>query len=114
MRNIIISSLFVVSSILGIANTASAETLVRAAVDRNGTVYQVDLDGRSEYYTDAGWRHVRFWLSTQGDARKHSAVASCAPYDVQSEYYGWDWKPEGGGYPEGTIAGNIARIACNN
>jgi hypothetical protein len=114
MRHIVISSLFVASTVLGIASTASAENLVTAAVDDSGTVYQVDLDSRSEYESTSGWRHVKFWLSTKGDPKKHSAIASCSPYDIQSEYYEWDWLPNGGGYPEGTIVGNIARVACNN
>lgn len=111
---IVISSLLVTSSILGIVRTASAENLVTAAIDRSsGLVYQVDLDGRSEYHTKSGWRHVEFWLSTKGDPKKHSAIAACEPYDLKSTYYGWDWLSGGGGYPQGTIAGNIARVACN-
>jgi hypothetical protein len=62
MKYILLNCLFVVSSILGIAGTASAERLVTAAVDENGRVYQVDLDERSESETDSGWRHVTFWL----------------------------------------------------
>lgn len=113
IKHILISSLCIASSVLGIANTASAENLVTAIVDNNGVAYQVDLDERSEYYTESGWRHVRFWLSTKEDPEKHLAVASCAPYDVQSEFYEWDWDPTYRGYPEGTVAGNIARVACN-
>ncbi|MBE9213034.1 hypothetical protein IQ247_10170 [Plectonema cf. radiosum LEGE 06105] len=114
MKYVILNSFIVASSILGIAHTVSAESLVNAVTDPNGTVYQVDLDNRSEYYTDSGWRHVKFWLSTKGDVKKHSAIASCSPYDIKSEYYEFDWRPNGGGYPEGTVAGNIARVACNN
>lgn len=84
MKYLIINSLLVASSILGIAGTASAERLVTAVTDTNGTAYQVDLDNRSEYQTDSGWRHVDFWLSTVGDVKKHPATASCAPYQVQS------------------------------
>lgn len=114
MKCIIASSLLVASSILGISQTASAERIVTAAVaDSTGIVYQVDLDNRSEYYTEAGWRHVVFWLSTQGDVKKHPATASCSPYQVKADYYGFNWLPNGGGYPEGTVAGNIARVACN-
>ncbi len=114
IKHHVITSLFVASSILGIASTASAENLVTVAVNESeGIVYQIDLDNRSEYKTNSGWRHVKFWLSTKGDPRKHEAIAACAPYDLKSPYYGWDWLPNGGGYPEGTIAGNIARAACN-
>lgn len=113
-KHIVISSLLVASSILGVARTASAENLVTAAVDTSrGLVYQVDLDNRSESQTDTGWRHVKFWISTKGDPKKHPAIAACAPYDLKAPYYGWDWLPNGGGYPTGTIAGNIARVACN-
>jgi hypothetical protein len=115
LKHIAISSLFVASSIMTVVHKAHAENLVTGAVDEsNGVVYQVDLDDRSEYETGSGWRHVRFWLATKGDPKKHRSVASCAPYDVKSEYYGWNWRPNGGGYPEGTIAGNIARVACND
>lgn len=114
IKHTVIGSLLVTSSILGIVGTAKAEDLVTAAVDSQGTVYQVDLDDRSEYVTDSGWRHVRFWLSTKGDPKKHPAIAACNPYDVEAPYYGWDWLPNGGGYAEGTIAGNIARVACND
>ncbi|NJN10563.1 MAG: hypothetical protein HC836_30085 [Richelia sp. RM2_1_2] len=79
MKNVILNSLIVASSILGIAHTVSAESLVNAVIDPNGTVYQVDLDNRSEYYTDSGWRHVKFWLSTKGDVKKHSAIALVLP-----------------------------------
>ena len=113
-KSIVISSLLVASSILGIARTASAENLVTAAVDSSrGAIYQVDLDSRSFYVSEAGWRHVKFYLSTVGDPKKHSAIAACQPYDLKSPYYGWDWLPNGGGYPQGTVVGDIARIACN-
>ncbi|BAY64691.1 hypothetical protein NIES22_47910 [Calothrix brevissima NIES-22] len=113
MKYILINFCLIISSILGIAGQASAERLVTAAVDSDGRVYQVDLDERSEYETDSGWRHVTFWLSTKGDIKKHSAIASCSPYDVKSEYYDFEWLSSGGGYPEGTVAGDIARVACN-
>lgn len=88
-KHIVISSLLVTSSILGIVPQASAENLVTAAIDGStGLVYQVDLDNRTEYQTKSGWRHVRFWLSTKGDPKKHQAIAACAPYDLKSTYYG--------------------------
>lgn len=115
LKHIAVSSLFIASSIVVVVRNAYAENLIPAAVDESrGLVYQVDLDDRSEYETTSGWRHVKFWLTTKGDPKKHQSVASCAPYDLKSEYYGWDWLPNGGGYPEGTIAGSIARVACNN
>jgi hypothetical protein len=113
MKYIILNSLLVASSILGIADTASAERLVTAITTTSGRVYQVDLDDRSEYYTKSGWRHVKFWLSTKGDIKKHRAIASCAPYDIKSDYYDFDWRPNGGGYAKGTVAGDVARVACN-
>lgn len=115
IKHIVISSLLVASSILAVARTASAENIVTAAVDTSrGLVYQVDLDNRSEYKTPSGWRHVEFWISTKGDPKKHSAIAACEPYDLKVPYYGWDWLPNGGGYTAETIAGAIARVACNN
>ncbi|MEH2170594.1 MAG: hypothetical protein V7K41_28885 [Nostoc sp.] len=114
MRHVFLNSLFVLSSILGITFRASAEQLVTAAIDTdNEIIYQVDLDNRSEYQTDSGWRHVIFYLSTKGDARKHPSIAACSPYDIKSEYYGFNWESNGGGFPKGTIAGNIARVACD-
>lgn len=89
-----------------------AQHLVDAARS-DGVIYEIDLDNRSEYTTDAGWRHVKFYLSTKGDTKMHPAIASCSPYDVNSPYYDWDWKSNGGGYPEGTVAGDIARAAYN-
>jgi len=112
MKYVFLNCLLVASSILGIAGTASAERLVPVATE-NGRVYQVDLDDRREAKTDAGWRHVYFWLSTKGDVNKYPAIASCSPYDLKSDYYGFDWLPNGGGYPEGTVAGTIARVACD-
>lgn len=114
LKYVVVSSLLAMSSILATTSNAYAERMVTAAVDESsGFIYRVDLDERSEYETDAGWRHVRFWLNTKGDPYKHSAIASCTPYDVKSEYYGWDWRPKGGGYSAGTLAGDIARVACN-
>lgn len=31
-----------------------------------------------------------------------------------SDYYRFNWLPNAGGYPEGTVAGDIARVACGN
>jgi len=114
MKPFVISSLFIASSIFGLVSTASAESLVVATVSNSGEVYEVDLDNRIFYNTDAGWRHVKFWLSTKGDPEKYPAVASCAPYQIYAPHYGWDWLPSGGGYPEGTVGGEIARVACND
>ncbi len=114
MKSVVLNCLFVMTSVLGIAGQASAERLVTAAISTDGIVYQVDLDNRSEYKTKAGWRHVNFWLSTKGDIKKHSAIAACSPYDVQAEYYNFDWHPNNSGYPEGTVAGDIARVACDH
>ncbi len=112
MKYVLLNCLLVASSILGIAGTASAEKLVPVST-KDGTVYQVDLDNRREYKTNSGWRHVEFWLTTQGDPKKHPATASCSPYDLKADYYNIDWLPSGGGYPEGTVIGTIARIACD-
>lgn len=92
---------------------ASAESFRTVKAD-DGTVYQIDMDARTEYMTDAGWRHVQFWLSTRGDANKHRSTASCQPYQIQSKFYGFDWLPNGGGYASGTVGGEIARAACGD
>jgi hypothetical protein len=114
LKSLILNSLLIASSILGIANAASAERLKTVIDETSGTVYEVDLDGRTEYTSDVGWRHVEFWLSTRGDTKKHHSIASCAPYQVKSEYYNFDWLPNGGGYPKGSVGGEIARLACDN
>jgi hypothetical protein len=111
MKSLILNSLLITASIFGFASTASAESLVSVTSD-SGTVYLIDLDNRTEYTTDAGWRHVRFWLTTKGEGKKYWSVASCQPYQIKSEHYNFDWLPDGGGYPEGTVGGEISRAAC--
>jgi hypothetical protein len=105
-------ALSIATAILAIPNIATAESIATVRAD-NGIVYQVDLDDRLEDFTDAGWRHVSFWLSTTGDAKKYRAIASCNPYQVKSDAYDMDWLTNGGGYPAGTVAGEIARLACD-
>jgi hypothetical protein len=113
MKSVILNSLLVAASVLGIASTASAESFRTVKAD-DGTLYQIDMDGRTEYTTDAGWRHVQFWLSTKGDPNKHRSTVSCQPYQIKSEFYNFDWLPNGGGYPAGSVGGEIARAACGN
>jgi hypothetical protein len=114
LTTLILNSVFITSSIVGIASTASAEYLKSVISEADGTVYQIDLESRSEYTTDAGWKHVEFWLSTKGDVNKYRSTASCSPYQIKSDRYNFDWLPSGGGYPEGSVGGEIARIACGN
>jgi hypothetical protein len=111
MKSFILNSLFIATSILGIATTASAENYTTVRTD-DGTIYMIDLDDRSEYTSNTGWRHVEFWLTTKGDTRTHRSTASCRPYQVESSFYNLHWLPNGGGYAEGTLAGEIARAAC--
>jgi hypothetical protein len=110
-KSYLFGSLSIATAVLGLPNIAAAENIYAVRAD-NGVVYQVDLDDRLEDTTDAGWRHVYFWLSTTGDAKKYRAIASCNPYQVKSDAYDMDWLPNGGGYPPGTVAGEIARLAC--
>jgi hypothetical protein len=112
-KSCLFDSLVIIAAIVSIPSIAAAESIATVRAD-NGIVYQVDLDDRLETTTDDGWRHVAFWLSTEADAKKYRAIASCNPYQVKSDVYDMDWLPNGGGYPEGTVAGNIARIACEN
>ena len=70
MKSSILNYLSIACIVLGTAGTASAESFRTVNAD-DGTVYQIDLDTRSEYTTDSGWRHVQFWLSTAGDPNKH-------------------------------------------
>jgi hypothetical protein len=113
MKSFILNSLVITATILGIANTAAAKNYTAVNAD-DGTVYLIDLDDRSEYVSKTGWRHVKFWLTTRGDSKTHRSTAACEPYQVESPFYNLRWRPNGGGYPEGTLAGEIARAACNN
>jgi hypothetical protein len=112
MKSSILNCVSIACVVFGIAGTANAESFRTVSAD-DGTVYQIDLDTRTEYTTDAGWRHVQFWLSTKGDPNKHRSTASCQPYQVQSEFYNFNWLPDGGGYPAGSVGGEIARVACS-
>jgi hypothetical protein len=115
-KSLLLSSVLIASSILGIANQASAENFATVNGD-DGTVYQIDLDSREEGKSSTDWRHVQFYLSTEGDENKHKAIASCEPYQLKSEYYQLDWLDDrADGTPEDaaedTVAGAIARVAC--
>jgi hypothetical protein len=110
-KSYLFGSLSIATVVLGIPSIAAAENIYTVRAD-NGIVYQVDLDDRLEDFTDAGWRHVYFWLSTTADSKKYRAIASCNPYQVKSDVYDLDWLPNGGGYSAGTVAGEIARLAC--
>jgi hypothetical protein len=113
-KSLLLNALLITSSTLGIASTASAENFVTVNGD-NGTVYQIDLDSRQEAKTAQGWRHVEFYLSTEGDDTKHKAIASCEPYQLKSKYYNLDWLDDRTqGYAEDTIPGAIARLACGD
>lgn len=111
-KSYLFGALSIATAILAIPSIAAAESIATVRAD-NGIVYQVDLDDRLEDFTDSGWRHVSFWLSTTADAQKYRAIASCNPYQVKSDAYDLDWLPNGGGYPRGTVAGEIARLACD-
>jgi hypothetical protein len=111
-KHLFISSLTLLS-IFGSTSAASAENLQSVTDSKTNIVYQVDLDDRTEYTTGAGWRHVEFLLSTNGDTYKHRAIAACSPYQIKSEYYNLDWLPTDGGYPPGSVGEGIAKLACS-
>lgn len=96
---------------LAIAPPVLAEREVEVARDSKGRVYTVDMDSRRFYTNSHGVVQVDFSLSTRGDDYWHRATASCDPYDVKSEYYGWDWTGTKS-YPPGTVGGDIARAVC--
>jgi hypothetical protein len=110
-KSFALKSLLIATSILGIASTASAENLTTVDTGE-GIVFQIDLDERRFVKSVTGLKHVEFWLSIEGDEKKHRAMASCNPYDLQVEDYNIEWRSDNEGYPEGTVAGNIARVAC--
>jgi hypothetical protein len=113
LKPILLQSLLIASSILGIASQASAENLAFINTD-DGTVYQIDLDERTKGVTPEGLKYVEFYLSTATDAEKHRSLASCAPYDLKSEDYNFDWLPNNEEQPEETVPGKIARLVCGD
>ncbi|WP_310487992.1 hypothetical protein [Chamaesiphon sp. VAR_69_metabat_338] len=110
-KSYLFGSLSIATVVLGLPSIAAAESIATVRAD-NGVVYQIDLDDRLET-TEDGWRFVSFWLSTTADSKKYRSIASCNPYQVKSDAYELDWLPNGGGYPRGTLAGEIARLACS-
>gem|GEM_PF-3205249 len=114
MRKILLTCGLILGSTFTFVNFAKAEYMIDAATSSNGITYQVDLDDRSEYYSAGGWRHVIFWVSTKGNPGKYPAIASCSPYQLQSDAYNWKWlRNSWDGYSAGSVGGNIARVACN-
>jgi len=113
MRKKLLIGGIILTNVFISVNPAQAEHLIDAATSSNGITYQVDLDDRSEYHSAGGWRHVIFWVSTKGESFKYPAIASCSPYQLKSKSFGWDWLNSGGGYPVGTVGGDIARVACD-
>ena len=79
MRKTLLTVGIILASNLTFSNVVKAERLIDAArSESNGKVYQVDLDSRSEYLGEGGWRHVRFFLTTKDDPKKYPAIASCS------------------------------------
>ncbi|MDG2990959.1 hypothetical protein L3556_08470 [Candidatus Synechococcus calcipolaris G9] len=100
-----------VAVIMTAAMPVLAEQEVPVARDSNGRVYTADMDSREFYQNSNGVTQVDFSLSTEGDGYWHDATASCNPYDVKSEFYGWDWSGTRS-YAAGTVGGDIARAVC--
>ncbi|MBW4549549.1 MAG: hypothetical protein KME35_00245 [Aphanocapsa sp. GSE-SYN-MK-11-07L] len=112
MKRLIATTLLALASSLSFAPIASAETAAQVITDERGITWMIDLDSRYAYINDRGVRQVRFKLSTSGDSFWHPAIASCAPYDVASPYYGWNWSGTRS-FPAGSVGGNISRAACH-
>jgi hypothetical protein len=68
-KSLLLSSVLIAFSILGIASKASAENFATVNGD-DGTVYQIDLDSREESKSSTGWRHVQFRILSVGLARR--------------------------------------------
>jgi hypothetical protein len=111
-KSYLFGSLSIATAVLGIPSIAAAENIYAVRAE-SGIVYQVDLDDRLEVNMESGLRLITFWLSTTADAKKYRAVASCNPYQVKSDEYDLDWSPNSGSYLPGTVAGEIARLACS-
>jgi hypothetical protein len=111
-KSYLFGALSIATAVLTIPTIAAAESIATVRAD-NGIVYQIDLDDRLET-TEDGWRFVSFWLSTTADAKKYRAIASCNPYQVKSDAYDLDWRTDGRSYVRGTVAGEIARLACDS
>lgn len=112
LKSFVACTLLTVSSAITFAHTASAETPLEVITDSSGNTWQIELDSRYTYINSNGVRQVDFKLSTTDDDYWHEATASCRPYDIKSNYYGWDWS-DTRSYAAGTVGGNIARAACD-
>jgi hypothetical protein len=114
-RNIIASLALAACSVVGFAPLASAVQWTEVVVgDETGIAYQIDLDSRSTVYSKTGWKHITFLVSDSKNRRAFEAIASCSPYQVKVEPYGWDWSPnDATSYSADTVGGKIARAACN-
>jgi hypothetical protein len=114
MKRFLIGTLLVASSVIGLAPTAAAENWASVVTsDFDGRVYQIDLEGRQEYISKTGWRHVSFKISSDQDRHWHAAMAACNPFQLYVPDYKWDWEI---GYTSDsayTVAGALARAACN-
>jgi hypothetical protein len=105
-------SLLIATAVLGTAQIAAAERIVRVRDYDSGVTFLVYLDDRTESIADVGKRQVSFWLSTTADAKKSRAIAFCKPYQVRSDTYDMYELSNGSGYSAGTVIGKIARLVC--
>jgi hypothetical protein len=114
-RHIIASLALTACSVIGFAPLASAVQWTEVVVgDETGIAYQIDLDSRRTVYSKTGWKHITFFVLDSKNRRPFEAIASCSPYQVKVDSYGWDWAPnDATSYSADTVGGKISRAACN-
>jgi hypothetical protein len=114
MKGILVGSLLVATSLFGIAPIVLAENWTSVTVSEfDGKTYLIDLDSRSQYTSETGWKHVIFRIYTDQETYSHKAVAACEPYQVSVPDYGWNWPTDKNSYSVYTVGGKLARAACN-
>jgi hypothetical protein len=113
LKSYLFGFLSISTAIFAIPSIAVAEKIATVHDRDSGVFFQVYLDDRIETTTTAaGRRQVSFWLGATADTKKSRAIASCNPYQVESDAYDMYLSPNGGGYPASTVIGKIARLAC--
>jgi hypothetical protein len=114
MKRLIVGTVLVATALMSVAPKAAAVNWVNVVTGEDtGKTYQIDLDSRRTYVSKTGWRHVAFWIASSEERHSHRAVASCSPFQISVPDYGWQWEADMSSYSVRTVAGKIARAACN-
>ncbi len=113
-RHILASLAIAACSVVGFAPIASAAWTEVVVGDDSGIAYQIDLASRKTIYSKTGWKHITFIILDSKNRTPFEAIASCSPYQVKIDSYGWDWAAnDATSYDADTVGGKLARAACN-